>query len=393
MSEGGQPAKDEDPGTRPPVREQASDGPSRSGSTALTSRVWRAGRTGWALVGVAAALVLAGFVLAELSLVVVPVVLALFPATLLVPVSDALKRIGVPAALAALVALLAGLGLIALVLGLMVPLVAMELPELAESAGEGLADLQRMLSSHLGIEIDSMSELLEEGAEMLGEAGDIAGQALAAAIVAFETIAGALIMLVVLFFYLKDGRRLANGVRLTAPSHVRHHLREISDRAWSTLSSYFRGQLFVALVDAVFIGLGLVILGVPLALPLAVLIFFGGLFPVVGAVTTGALAVLVAFADGGLVIALIVAGLVLVVQQVEANILQPYVLGHAIDLHPLVVLLSITIGAIVAGILGAFLAVPVAAIVARSLDYLREDGPETPSPTTSPAQASSGDAE
>lgn len=363
---------------------EAAQAPERSGSgkAGMTRRVRRAGRTGWALVGIAAVLVLAGFVLSELSLVVVPVVLALFPATLLVPVSDRLKRIGVPAALAALIALLGGLGLIALVLGLMVPLVAMELPELAASAGEGLSELQSLVSEHLGIDIGSMSEAMDEGAELLGEAGDVGGQALAAAIVAFETVTGALIMLVVLFFYLKDGRRLANAVLTTAPSDVRRHIREISDRAWATLSSYFRGQLFVALADAVFIGIGLVILGVPLALPLAVLIFFGGLFPVVGAVTTGVLAVLVAFADAGFGIALIVVGLVLVVQQVEANVLQPYVLGHAIDLHPLVVLLSITIGAIVAGILGAFLAVPLAAIIARSLDYVREHAAEASSGTS-----------
>ena len=390
MSSQGGSSKGEAPDAPRADQTAASGEGAESDAATLKLRVWRAGRTGWALVGIAAALVLAGFVLAELSLVVVPVVLALFPATLLVPVSDALKRLGVPAALAALIALLGGLGLIALVLGLMVPLVAMELPELAASAGEGLADLQRLMSEHLGIEIGNMSELLDEGAELLGEAGDVAGQALAAAVVAFETIAGTLIMLVVLFFYLKDGRRLANGILVTAPSHVRHHLRQISDRGWSTLSSYFRGQLFVALVDAVFIGIGLVVLGVPLALPLAVLIFFGGLFPVVGAVTTGALAVLVAFADGGLGIALIVAGLVLVVQQVEANILQPYVLGHAIDLHPLVVLLSITIGAVVAGILGAFLAVPVAAIFARSLDYLREDAAEATSGTSTVATTTGG---
>ncbi|WP_165491783.1 AI-2E family transporter [Egibacter rhizosphaerae] len=347
----------------------------KPGSTnaGVQPRLWKAGRTGWALVGIAAALVVAWLVLAELAVVVVPLVLALFPATLLVPVADWLKRRRAPAALAALLALLGGLALIGLVVGLMVPLVAMELPELTESASEGLGELQQFLDEQFGLEIGGISELIDEGAQLLGEAGDVAAQGMQAAAMAVETIAGMLIMLVILFFYLKDGRRLARSLTRTAPSHLRPAFREIGGRAWTTLTAYFRGQLLVALVDAVFIGLGLLLLGVPLALPLAVLIFFGGLFPVVGAIATGALAVLVALADGGLVTGLIVLGLILAVQQLEANVLQPYVLGQAISLHPMMVLLAITAGAIAANVLGAFLAVPAAAIIARAIDYLREE--------------------
>jgi putative heme transporter len=184
------------------------------------------------------------------------------------------------------------------------------------------------------------------------------------------------LMLVTLFFFLKDGQRLTDGVISTAPPRHRRRLTEVAQRAWDTVGSYFRGQLLVALVDAVFIGIGLLILGVPLALPLAVLIFFGGLFPIVGAVTTGALAVLVALADAGPVTALIVLGLVLLVQQLESNVLEPLILGHVISLHPLVILLAITTGAVTLGILGAFLAVPVTATIARIIDYVREDQPE-----------------
>lgn len=129
------------------------------------------------------------------------------------------------------------------------------------------------------------------------------------------------------------------------------------------------------------IGLALLLLGVPLALPLAVLIFFGGLFPVVGAVVTGALAVLVALADQGLVVGLVMLGIVLAVQQLESNLLEALILGKAIQLHPLVVLLSITAGALLLGILGAFLAVPAAAILATVVDYAREHD----SPASRPA--------
>ncbi|MEX0657943.1 MAG: AI-2E family transporter, partial [Egibacteraceae bacterium] len=129
---------------------------------------------------------------------------------------------------------------------------------------------------------------------------------------------------------------------------------------WTTLGRYFRGQLLVAAVDAVLIGLGLLLLGIPLAVPLAVLIFFGGLFPIVGAVTSGVVAVLVALADAGLATALIVLGLIVAVQQLESNVLEPVVLGKTLALHPLMVLLAITAGAVTLGVLGAFLAVPVA---------------------------------
>ena len=360
-------AADAEPSAGPPA--EGSDAP----RSPVQGRLREAGRTGWAIVGIAAAFVVVGLALGQVTLVVVPLVLALFPATLLVPVADWLKRRRVPDALASLIALLGGLALIGLVLGLMVPLVAMELPELTESAGEGLTELQQYLDEQFGVEVGGISDLLDQGAELLTEAGDVAGPALEAATGAVETIAGSLIVLVVLFFYLKDGRRLVRGVLQTAPSSLRPRMEAISQRGWTTLTAYFRGQLLVAFVDAVFIGIGLLVLGVPLALPLAVLIFFGGLFPVVGAIATGTLAVLVALADGGLVAGLIVVGLILAVQQLESNILQPYILGHAIRLHPLVVLLSITAGGITVGILGAFLAVPVAAIIARSLDYLREE--------------------
>jgi putative heme transporter len=337
-------------------------------------RLWQVGRTGWALLGIAGVAVVAGYLASVLVLLVVPLVLALFPATLLVPVTDWLKDRGVPAAAAAALSILGGILAIGLVVGAMVPLVAMEAGDLAESASEGIEELQQFLEDGpLGLELGGVDELLEMGQDLLGEAGDVASQALDAAVVAIESVIGLLLLFVILFFYLKDGRRLAAGLASTVPARHRDRVRASMDQAWSTLGSYFRGQLLVALVDAVAIGLALLLLGVPLALPLAVLIFFGGLFPIVGAVVTGALAVLVAMADAGLVTGLIVLGVVLAVQQLESNVLEPIILGRAIELHPLVVLLAITAGSLTLGILGAFLAVPVAAITARVIALLREE--------------------
>lgn len=339
-------------------------------------RLWRAGRTGWALVGIAATLAVVGYLASLVSLLVIPLVLALFPATLLAPVSTWMQRRGLPAAAAAILTILAGILLIVGIIAGLVPVVAAQAPDLVEAAGEGIGQLQEALEEDFGVEIGGLSDLMEQAQEVAPEAGELAGEAMGAAVVAFETFAGMLLLFVAMFFYLKDGRRLSDGVLSLAPDHLRPHGQALADRSWDTLGAYFRGQLLVALVDAVLIGIGLLVLGVPLAIPLAVLIFFGGLFPVVGAVATGALAVLVALADQGLIVGLIVLGIVLVVQQLESNVLEPLILGKAIHLHPLVVLLSITAGALLLGILGAFLAVPIAAVAANVVEYVREQSGE-----------------
>jgi putative heme transporter len=357
---------------RVPAPEPSADAP-----TSGTARVWRLGRTSWALVGILLVAAVIGYVLSLMPLVVIPLVLALFPATLLTPVAGWLRRIGAPAALAAIVSILLGLLLIGAVIGAMVPLVMAQAPELAESAGEGLRELESFLEDGpLGLDIGGFDEIVELAQEQLGEAGDLAPQAFTAAAAAFETIAGILLLFVVLFFYLKDGPRIGQGLASLVPQQHRSQARRLGGRSWDTLGSYFRGQLLVALADAVGIGIGLVLLGVPLALPLAVLVFFGGLFPIVGAVVTGSLAVLVALADQGLVVGLIVLGLVLAVQQLEGNVLEPLILGRAIHLHPLVILVSITAGAVVFGILGAFLAVPVAAVISVIVEDLRGEEPD-----------------
>jgi putative heme transporter len=345
-----------------------------SGGPPEPTRLWRIGRTAWAIVGIAAVLALLGYVASAVVIVVVPVILALFPATLLAPVSDWLCRRGVPSALSALLTLLLGLIAFFGVLAGAIALVVAQLPDLLDSAAEGVGQIETFLEDDpFDIGVETFSDAAAFAQEQLGEAGDLAAQAGTAAFLAFEALAGFLLMFVVLFFYLKDGRRLRDAIVTTVPRHRRAVVREGLDRSWDTLSSYLRGQLLVAFVDAVFIGIGLVILGVPLALPLAILVLFGGLFPIVGAVVTGGLAVLVALADGGLTTGLIVLGIVLAVQQLESNVLEPLILGRTIDLHPIVVLASIAAGASVLGILGAFLAVPVVAIVGRIVDLLRED--------------------
>ncbi len=340
----------------------------------------RVGRLAWTALGVLAVAVVAGLVLRELALVVIPLLLALFPATLLVPVARRLERWRVPRTFAALATLLGGLLLLAGVAAGTATLVVAQLPQILESAGEGIENVEALVERVVpGFEMPAMEEVRKGIQDRILDPDDtsreVAGQALRMTVGAVEGLAGVLLFVVILFFYLKSGRTLAEGFLGFVAPGSRERGMALAEEAWETLGAYFRGQLLVALVDAVLIGVGLLLLGVPLALPLAVIVFFGGLFPIVGAVATGALAVLVAFADAGPGVALVVAGLVLAVQQLEGNVLEPLILSQVLDLDPLTIILVITLGAIVLGVLGAFLAVPTAAIGKKLVLRLREGEP------------------
>lgn len=335
----------------------------------------RIGVYAWAVIGIVVVLIGVGYVLAALAVLVIPFVLALFPAAVLVPPTRWLKDKGVPAALAALLSIVTFFGLLAAIVAALAPMVSAELEGLQESVQQGIQQLDVFLrQGRFGLPAISLDELIRRGREQLGSlasGGAVGSQALSAAVVVGQSVAGLLLGLVALFFYLKDGGRLAAGVRDTLPRRFRYDAQQVGERTWYTIGAYIRGQLIIALVDAVLIGIGLWILGVSLFLPLAVLTFFGGLFPIVGAVLAGFVAAVVALATNGVTTALLVVVLIVVVQQVEGDVLAPIVLGKATELHPLAVLAALTAGAVLLGVLGAFLAVPVAASFARAASYLR----------------------
>ena len=181
-----------------------------------------------------------------------------------------------------------------------------------------------------------------------------------------------------LLFFLKDGPVIWAWLVRLLPAPARSRAHEAGRRGAVTLAAFTRTQILVALIDAIGIGLGALILGIPLALPLAVLVFLASFIPFVGAVATGAIAVLVALVDQGVGTALIMLGVVLLVQQIEGNVLQPLLLGHAVSLHPVAVLLSVTAGSLSAGIVGALLAVPFVATLNTVVLYLhgRDKFPE-----------------
>jgi putative heme transporter len=358
-------------------RAQAPDKGATDGwSELLGHPLIRGGFYAWALIGLLAVAVAVLFAVAQLRLVIVPILLALFPAALLVPVTGWLRRRGMAPALAALAVLVGGLGLLVLVGQFIVARVIDEWPELQDSIRQGWEDLQAFLETGpLGIDPTWIRESIETLQDRLVQADIIRTGVLGVATAVAEIVAMLVLLLVILFFYLKDGERIARWLRDLFPRRSRGAVQEMGTRAWTTIAAYIRGQLLVALVDGVFIGIGLAILQVRLALPLGVLVFFGGLFPIVGAVVTGALAVLVALADRGPLIALVALAIVVGVQQLESNILAPMVLGKATELHPLGVLTSLTAGGILLGVLGAFIAVPIAASLVRAVGYVRERAP------------------
>jgi putative heme transporter len=337
----------------------------------------RGGRRAWAAVGITGVLVLVFLLLREVSILVTPLVVAMFPAAVLTPVASWLKRKGVPGAVAALLLLLALLAVLGLGLWFVVPQFVGQVPELVDSVQEAFSDLEAFLAgAPVPLPFDIGDGGLAAAAQQAVDsfdagAGEVVGQGLDLVTRVVDLGTALLVFLVALFFYLRDGDRIWAGVTSLLPRTTRRHVRRASGQLWWTLGAYFRAQMLVALVDAVAIGIGLLVLGVPLALPLALLVFFGGFFPIVGAFASGIVAVLVALADQGLGTALLVLGLVLLVQQAEGNLLEPLIISPILQLHPFAVILAVSAGAVTYGVLGAFLAVPLAACLGRVVDYLR----------------------
>jgi putative heme transporter len=302
------------------------------------------------------------YVMLQLQLLVIPVLIALILAAAVYPVVNVLRRWGWSSALATATAFLGILVVLGGVITGIVVAVRNELDELISSATEGWAQLQGFLADFpLPVDQAQIDEALAGILDFLTSAA-VGRSALSGLSTATQFITGAVLMAVVLFYFLKDGERIWTFLLRWFPYRRRAKMALAGSRAVDVLGNYVRGTAIVAAVDAVFIGLALFILQVPLALPLAVLIFIGGFVPIVGATVAGVLAALVALVANGPVAALVVIGVVVLVNQLEGNFLQPVVMGRSVSLHSLVILLALTAGTILGGIVGAILAVPVAAV-------------------------------
>lgn len=356
-------------------RRTAPEGPAgRHAGQAVPWPVRVAAAWAWRLLLVAAAVVLAARALADLRLVVLPLILALFLTTLLAPVSTLLRAAGLPRALAAGVAVLGLLGGLAGTVALLGPTVIDEFDTLGRDVRTGIDQVLDWLGDGpLGLAEGDLERALDRGVEQArANAGTIGSGVLSGAVLAVEVVAGVLVALVVTFFLLKDGDAMWRWFLGLFGTRKREVAEELGARVWSTLGAYLRGLVVVAAFDAVFIGLALWLIGVPLVLPLAVLTFLLAFIPIVGAVTAGAAAMLVALVAGGIDDALLVLVAVVVVQQVESEILYPVVVGKALRMHPVPVLVAVTAGGILYGVVGAALGAPLAAVATVTAGFARE---------------------
>lgn len=325
-------------------------------------------------IAVAAALWVLAWVVGKAWVILLPVVLALVVCTVLWPPVRWLRGKGVPPAAAVLLILLVALGLLSGLVAAVAPAIVEQSTELAQQATAGVVQVRDWLGgppldiseAQLDSAVTAITDRLNSSsAQIASGVFTGVGAATSALVTAFTAI-------VVTFFLLKDGPRFIPWLRRTVGNPAAPHVAEVLERVWSTLGGFIRTQALVSLVDAVLIGAGLVILGVPLAYALAIITFIGGFVPIVGAFVAGGLAVLIALVSNGPVDALIVLGIILAVQQLEGNVLQPWLQSKSMKLHAVIVLLAVTLGASTFGVIGAFLAVPVAAAAAVIIRYYDE---------------------
>jgi predicted PurR-regulated permease PerM len=331
----------------------------------------------WRLLVVLATAGLVLYLLILLKVIVVPVIVALFLATLLVPLVRWLEARGWRHIWAVLAVFVGAVLLIVAIIAGLVPLIGNEMETLRQRADEGIAEVQRYIASRpFGLSEADLTRYLEQARQRLTEnSSGLTRGAVQGATLVGEVITGLILCLFLTFFFVKDSERFTRWILDFAGRHRERHLREIGTRSATAVSGYLRGQATVGAVDGLFIGIGLAVLGVPLVVPLAFLTFVAAFLPLVGAFVAGALAALVALVTKGLTTALLVVGLTVLVQQLEGHLLAPLLLGRAVSLHPVVIILALAAGAILGGIIGAFLAVPIAAVVTAVGTYLRGDQP------------------
>ncbi|MFJ7075370.1 AI-2E family transporter [Streptomyces sp. NPDC098781] len=322
----------------------------------------------------------------ELRTAVVPVLLALLGTALLRPLHRRMVKAGVNRSVSAALTCVA---VVAVVGGAVYIVVA----AVVDSGDQIVASLKQAgedLAKHFGAAGTSLDDIASNSRELLAKFGGSAASGVISGVsVVGESIALAVLALLLVFFFLRDSDRAAGALRSVAPGGTGDLLEAMARRAFRAMEGFMRGTTFIALIDAVCITIGLVILDVPGAVGLGALVFIGAYIPYLGAFLSGAVAVLVALADRGFVIALWVLGIVLAVQLLEGHVLQPAIQSRTVQMHPAVVMVTITAGASVAGILGTLLAVPLTAAATGVVHELRERyGSSTPAGPAEPPEAS-----
>jgi predicted PurR-regulated permease PerM len=335
----------------------------------------------WRLLVVAAAVVAVVLMVNRLKPLFLSLFIALLFAALLSPAVRAVQRLVRSRGAATAIVLIAGIALLVAVGSFLAIQISGQVKDLGTTFSDGVDQIRRYVESTLGISDSTLNGYIDQIRQSLSKNRDslVAG-AVSGAAIAVEVVTGAFIALFATIFFLLDGDRIWRWIVSLFPRRAQHGVDEAGSLSWVVLTGYVRGTLIIASTDALFIGIAIAIIGVPLALPLAVLVFFGAFIPIVGALISGFVAVAVALAAKGPVAALLVLASILAVQQIEGHILQPLVMGRFVSVHPLGVIFAVTAGTILAGLVGAVVAVPVAAVGTTVFGYYgrrarqREDG-------------------
>jgi predicted PurR-regulated permease PerM len=348
---------------------------------------------GWRLLVVVAALYVIGVVASYLAAVVIPVAVALLLAALLSPAVHRLQSGGVPRGVATALVMVGGLTLLGGVLTFVVITFVRGVPALASELTAGVDTIAGWLTTGpLQLSAQQLSGVQAQVlATLSANQTAITAGALTTAATLGETVTEALLVLFVLLFFLHGGPGIWQFLLGVVPGDVRTRVDIAGRRGIAALVSYVRATAAVAVVDAVAIGIGLLVLGVPLAVPLAALVFLGAFVPIIGALLAGGAAVVVALVANGPVTALIVLGIIIAIMQLEGHVLQPLLLGRAVKLHPLAVVLVIAAGLVIAGIAGALFAVPLLAVLNSGIRSLLSSADEHVDPddvhTSSPEES------
>ncbi|MEU6051281.1 AI-2E family transporter [Streptomyces xanthochromogenes] len=333
-----------------------------------------AAAVGWRLLVLAGSIYVLTQIISAVSLVVLAFVAALLITALLQPTVARLKRMGLPRGLATALTAISGFVIMGLVGWFVVWQVMDNLDDLSSKVRAGIEELKRWaLNSPFHVTEDQINQIAKNLSDTIGaNTNEITTAGLQGVTVLVEVLTGILLAMFSTLFLLYDGPKIWQWVLNLVPEAARPGVAGAGPKAWRTLTAYVRGTVIVALIDAICIGIGIYFLGVPMAVPLAVFIFLFAFIPLVGAVVSGALAVVVALVTDGVFNALMVLLVVLAVQQIEGHVLQPFILGRAVRVHPLAVVLSVAAGGLVGGIGGAVVAVPLVAVTNTVVGYLRK---------------------
>ncbi|MFI5926061.1 AI-2E family transporter [Micromonospora sp. NPDC051543] len=320
-------------------------------------------------------------IVGTVRIVIIPLAIALLLSALLAPAVGWLLRARLPRSMATAVVLVGGLAAVIGTLTLVVNEFIRGVPELSQKSSEGVRQIQNWLKTGpLHLSDTQLDRYIDEAQGWINDnTSKFTSGALSTAATLAEVLTGTLLVLFATFFFLRDGNKIWRFVVRLLPVAARWKVDDAGRAAWQTLVAYVRATVLVAFIDAVGIGIFLVIFDVPFAFPLAALVFLGAFIPIVGAALSGGVAVLVALVDSGPVTALIILGAVIGVQQVEGHVLQPIIMGRAVAIHPLAVIIGIAAGVVLAGITGALVSVPLIAVLNTAVRRLAaRTVPDTP---------------